>query len=271
MTWIDALPVNRRRGSYPRCLLLMQGNRADVAERLTRLVGIVDVLVSGDDYWMPTGTPVLLAPQRWDLAPAQEAKLGEDEGFLSPERRQEVTDWWLDVIAKANTPNWDVASTCRVSGKPGLILVEAKAHAAELSCAAKPNPRTPNGEKNDRRTRDAMAEANDALNRVRPGWRLSCDSHYQMANRFAWAWKLVSMGFPVVLVYLGFTNAVEMADRGEPFADGTAWEKMVRGHSAGIAPPGVWDSPMRVGGASIACCLRSTEISLPVRNAGGTV
>lgn len=271
MTWIDALPANRRRGSYPRCLLLMQGSRETAAERLTTLVGMAGVSVSADDCWMPTGIPVLVAPGKWDLAPAQEAKLGEDEGFLSPAHRQQVTDWWLEVVAKANTPNWDVASTCRIGGKPGLVLVEAKAHAAELSSAAKPRPSTPNGEKNDRRTRAAMAEANDALNRILPGWRLSCDTHYQMTNRFAWAWKLASIGVPVVLVYLGFTRAAEMADRGDPFADGTSWEKTVREHSAGIAPPSVWDSPMRVGDASIACCIRSTELSLPVRDAGGTV
>ena len=269
MTWIDALPANRRRGSYPRCLLLMEGSRDAVARRLTKLVGIADVSVSAEDHWMPTGIPALVAPGKWDLAPAQEAKLGESEGFLTPEKRQQVTGWWLEVVAKANTPNWDVASTCRIGGKPGLVLVEAKAHAAELSCAAKPKPSTPNGKKNDRRTRAAMAEADSALNGIVPGWRLSCDSHYQMANRFAWAWKLASMGVPVVLVYLGFTHAAEMADRGELFADGTAWEKTVREYSADIAPPSVWDRPMRVGDASVTCCIRSTEISLPTRTSGG--
>lgn len=269
MTWVNALPDKRRRGSYPRCLLLMQGGRETVAERLTKLVEIAGVSVSADDCWMPTGIPVLVAPGRWNLAPAKEAKLGEAEGFLSPECRQQVTDWWLEVIAKANTPNWDVASTCRVEGKPGLVLVEAKAHSAELSCTAKPKPDTANGEKNDRRTRTAMAEANDELNRILPGWRLSCDSHYQMANRFAWAWKLASMGVPVVLIYLGFTQAVEMADRGDPFEDGAAWEKAVREHSAGIAPPSVWDRPLHIGDTSITCCIRSTEIALPGRDAGG--
>jgi hypothetical protein len=269
MTWIDALPANRRRGSYPRCLLLMDGSRDAVAQRLTELVGIAGVSVSPNDCWMPTGIPVLVAPGEWDLGPAQEAKLGEAEGFLSPEHRQQVTGWWLEVVARANTPNWDVASTCRIGDKPGLVLVEAKAHGAELSSAAKPKPRTSNGEKNDRRTRAAMAEANGALNRILPGWRLSCDSHYQMANRFAWTWKLASMGVPVVLMYLGFTQTREMADRGEPFADGTAWEKTVREHSAAIAPSSVWDNPMRVGDASVTCCIRSTEISLPIRTAGG--
>jgi hypothetical protein len=269
MMWIDALPANRRRGSYPRCLLLMDAGRDVVAQRLTKLVSIPGVSVSPDDCWMPTGIPALLAPGKWDLGLAQEAKLGEDEGFLSPARRQRVTGWWLDVVAKANTPNWDVASTCRIAGRRGLLLVEAKAHAAELSSGAKPKPSTPNGEKNDRRTRAAMAEANGALNRILPGWRLSCDSHYQMANRFAWAWKLASMGVPVVLAYLGFTQAREMADRGEPFADGTAWEKTVRDYSAAIAPSSVWDNPMRVRDASATCCIRSTEISLPIPSAGG--
>lgn len=271
MTWIDALPANRRRGSYPRCLLLMEGSRDAVARRLTNLVGIADVSVSADDCWMPTGIPVMNAPGKWDLAPAQEAKLGEDEGFLTPERRQQVTDWWLEVVAKANTPNWDVASTCHIGHRPGLILVEAKAHSAELSSAAKPRPRTSNGAKNDRRTRESMAGANGALNRILPGWRLSCDSHYQMANRFAWAWKLASIGVPTVLMYMGFTRAAEMADRGEPFADGKAWEKAVREHSADIAPSSVWDDPILVAAVSVACCIRSTEFSLPARDTGGAV
>jgi hypothetical protein len=45
------------------------------------------------------------------------------------------------------------------------------------------------------------------------GWTLSRDSHYQLTNRFAWAWKLASMGVPVVLGYLGFQGAAEMKDR----------------------------------------------------------
>jgi len=38
MSWIEALARNRRRGSFPRCLLLMEGDRPAVAERLTGLV-----------------------------------------------------------------------------------------------------------------------------------------------------------------------------------------------------------------------------------------
>jgi crotonobetainyl-CoA:carnitine CoA-transferase CaiB-like acyl-CoA transferase len=43
-----------------------------------------------------------------------------------------------------------------------------------------------------------------------PGWSLSVDSHYQICNRFAWAWKIASLGVPVVLIAAIF--ATETAD-----------------------------------------------------------
>ena len=57
---------------------------------------------------------------------------------------------------------------------------------------------------------DAIQQANHGLEPLLPGWDLSRDSHYQLSNRFAWSWKIASMGVPVVLVYLGFLNADEM-------------------------------------------------------------
>ncbi len=59
----------------------------------------------------------------------------------------------------------------------------------------------------------AISEASLGLKDTMDGWNLSRDSHYQLANRFAWAWKLASMGVPVVLVYLGFLGAAEMGLR----------------------------------------------------------
>jgi len=41
---------------------------------------------------------------------------------------------WLAHSGKANTPNWDIANTCKVAGaEKSLLLIEAKAHAAELA------------------------------------------------------------------------------------------------------------------------------------------
>lgn len=47
MKWIAALPENRRRGSFPRCALFMEGEPAVVADRLTKLVGLPAFDVGG--------------------------------------------------------------------------------------------------------------------------------------------------------------------------------------------------------------------------------
>jgi hypothetical protein len=39
----------------------------------------------------------------------------------------------------ANTSDWDFASTCTVDGQKGLVLIEAKAYAAELDIKGKSN------------------------------------------------------------------------------------------------------------------------------------
>ena len=33
------------------------------------------------------------------------------------------------------------------------------------------------------------------------GWALPHEHHYQMASRFAWSWKLMEGGYPVILVF----------------------------------------------------------------------
>ena len=113
-------------GSRLRCLLLTHQPDAEVARLLTELVEPYAVVNADQDRWMPRG---FLDPD--------EAKLGEVSGFLSPNDRQPVTAWWLAVRRRVNTPNWDIASTCTIENRPGLILVEAKAHSAELSGAGK--------------------------------------------------------------------------------------------------------------------------------------
>lgn len=58
-----------------------------------------------------------------------------------------------------------------------------------------------------------------------------------MSNRFAWSWKLTELGIPVVLIYLGFLRATEMADRGSAIVDEADWRRQVLSHSAALFPP----------------------------------
>jgi hypothetical protein len=205
-------------------------------------------------HWLPQG-----------LGHPKEAKLGETPNLLSAEYREALTDWWLAVRPRANTPNWDLASTATVNGREGLVLVEAKAHTKELDTAGKllgPSA-SKNSVKNHQRITACIREANDALNGICPAWNLTTTSHYQLANRFAWSWKIVSLGIPVVLVYLGFLEANEMVDVGAPLEDADAWEKLVRHHGQGIVPDVAWDEPMLVGDVPLHACIRPLSQPIP--------
>lgn len=103
-----------------------------------------------------------------------------------PGLQQQLRDWWLAVPKRANTPNWDLASTCRIEGRQGLLLVEAKAHTKELSYDGKRTPDTENGRRNRKRIGSAIEEANADLEHVTgESWGISRDACYQLSNRFA--------------------------------------------------------------------------------------
>jgi hypothetical protein len=268
MKWLDALPRNRQRGSFPRCLLFVDGNQTIVADKLTKLVGLPDVYFEAKDFWMPQGLPVPKANDMWDMTAVEEAKLldsiGKSRHFLSDQQREELTKWWLAREAR-NTPNWDIASTCTIGERDGLLLVEAKAHEAELNQDGKPLDKvaSDSSKANHKRIGRAISAASAGLNTAMAGWNLSRDSHYQLANRFAWAWKLASMGVPVVLVYLGFICASEMKDRGEPFADSADWSRVVLKHSRNIVPEQAWGRDIEIGSNTIKPLIRVWKQELP--------
>jgi hypothetical protein len=150
-----------------------------------------------------------------------------------------------------------------VQGRSGLLLVEAKAHSNELHRDGK--GKNDNIE-NDGQIRSAIAGANLGLNAIQRGRNLTVDSHYQLCNRFGWAWKLSSLGIPVILVYLGFLNASEMSDRGHPFDSEADWERAMYDHSAGIVPKEAWGKPIAVSGTPLIPLIRSTLVRLGGQN-----
>ena len=208
---------------------------------------------------VPPDPPVLQRRHRGDRVSASdivaccraEAQFGYADQFLTADRRAALAQWWLAVPRRANTPNWDLVSTCQVAGqKQGLLLVEAKAHAGELSAAGKTLTKRPsvNSAQNDQRIRAAIAEANTRLGGQAQGWHLTTDTHYQMSNRFAWAWKLADLGVPVVLVYLGFLNADEMGYGA--FHSGDDWDRCLRDHAQGVVPAAAWNRRLEVRAGS---------------------
>lgn len=254
---LNALKLKERRGSKPRCHLLTHGAPEAVAEHLTALT-YPFATVSPSDSWMPQG-----------FADVTEARLPKASRLLPPDVRTALKHWWLAVAANAETPNWDIASTCTVDGRPGILLVEAKAHDRELRNeeggkkfdAARASQ---NSHRNHARIGSAIAEASTALeNETGLAWRLSRDNRYQMSNRFAWAWKLTNLGIPVVLIYAGFLNATEMSDIGKPISDAAEWWSLVTQHSEPLFPAAVWNRKWLSNGQPFIPLVRTANLPLP--------
>lgn len=238
---------DKLRGSLLRCLQITGLPRAEVARKITELARPSGAIVSHvTDIWMPNG---LMQPN--------EARIEREQEFLEADKREALKSWWLVKRRGANTPNWDIASTCMVDGVKGLILIEAKAHDKELSINGKSQPTTRNSAENYKRIGEAIQQANDGLKKILPGWSLTRDSHYQLCNRFAWAWKLASLGIPTALIYLGFLNATEMIDQGQPFSNSTAWDKCIRSHAKEIVPENAWERRLDIGGTPLWFLIRS--------------
>lgn len=247
---LQSLKPNQRAGSKPRCHLLTHGTPEQVANRLTKLIAPWGV-VAATDRWMPEGFDDI-----------EEAQLHKAQGLLDVNHYgQALLSWWLAVASPtAATPNWDIASTCTIEGKPGLLLVEAKAHRAEL----KPDDRCgARNKENFRRIGDAIRTANDDLNKVQDGWNLSHESHYQLCNRFAWSQKLATLGIPVVLVYLGFLKADEMQS---PFPNAQSWKNAVLKYAGEFVPGSVWGNKLILDDAPIYPLIRSMNIRLDANN-----
>ena len=260
--WWQAL--DKDKGSRPRCVLLTDGSSQEVAARLADLVGLSDVTVSERDLWLPMGKPSR-TNTGWDAKPSAEAQIHRDDGFVAAAVRRELAEWWLEVIGSTSkTPQWDIAATCSIEGRDGLILVEAKAHSNELSTDGKRKPGSDNGRKNHNRIGSAIAQANVGLQLAAGGsWALSRDKCYQLSNRFAWSWKLASLGVPVILIYVGFLNAKEMARYGAPFRSEDDWETTLRAYARRVSDDACWGRRIDVNGTPLRPLIRAIDVLFP--------
>lgn len=119
------------------------------------------------------------------------------------------SEWW----PARGGPAWDALALARATGSDlaTAILIEAKAHPMEFV-----------GPGMGATSARSIAKIKSALDecRLALGARAPLDvwtsSHYQLANRLAWAWKLTEAGQPTVFTYVGFAW-----DRSNIVASGT--------------------------------------------------
>jgi hypothetical protein len=225
-------------------------SKPSFADELVALCQPVNCSLTPESVWMPKG-----------YADAREARL---ESFAPralgvPELGRQLQTWWLKHPRGANTPNWDIALSCEIDRRPGLILVEAKANVPELSRGpkARANEASERRKENHARITMALAEASAALGSATDSVRLSADDCYQVSNRLAFSWRLASMGIPVVLLYLGFTGDEGIRDAGDPFADDAHWQAEFAKHLAAVAPTRWINSHVDCGAAGFWLLSRS--------------
>ncbi len=251
-------PTLRRteqRGSKPRCHLLTHGTREAVAARLTSLCEPY-ASVSASDKWMPGGFEDL-----------RECQLHRRSSVLDSELCEQLAAWWLPSDqSSGRTPNFDIASTCLVDCRPGILLVEAKAHVEELTRESAGRRLMSSSKEESQVKRDASHKTiGVAIESARVGldaqthlkFGIARDVCYQLSNRFAWAWKLADSGIPVVLVYLAFLNADDMATDGVAIKSQDEWRDVVLSHSVGVVPETIWNREIDVNGTTFVALIRS--------------
>jgi len=204
--------------------------------------------------------PNLFYPNGYDQP--DEIRLGRWKESHRYETYKKLLDWWLVHKRNANTPNWDLVVECNIQDSPGLILVEAKANTAELKSSGKTlaNNSSENSVENHAHIKHAIAEACEFLQKKTKEINISINSHYQLSNRIAYSWKLASLGFNVVLVYLGFTKDEGIKDVGEPIENHKHWQRIMKNYSQNIFPLSVFDTWINCGSGSIYVTLRSRPI-----------
>jgi len=170
--------------------------------------------------------------------------------------------WWLCHERGANTPNWDLAVGCQIEGRPGLVLVEAKANELELKSEGKPLEKdaSRNSQENHAQIKAAIAEASGVLNERGIPNKIDRDTHYQLSNRIAFTWKLASLGIPTVLVYLGFVGDSGIEDVSPAFASLQHWTGSFRSYASEIAPETMFERRLEMGAAPAWCLVRSRPV-----------
>jgi hypothetical protein len=251
---VAALELQAVRGSRKHVLNWLESPR--FLDDLNAMLQPSGATVSRGDLWQPRG---------W-LDPAEaklDMPLAERTGGLFDSERLQA--WWLAHPGVANVPNWDLVSTCRIDGRTGLVLVEAKAHENELSGAGKRAPTRPDrSEANHQRIGDAIEEARLALRDEIPGIRISRDVAYQFSNRVAHAWWLARHArVPVVLLYLGFVGDDDMP---KPFATDDAWQARFRTYAQTVMPDPALERRIPAGEAHFTILPRSIPVPADQRH-----
>lgn len=167
-----ALKERRNKGSRKHLLrFLDDSSYPKVMSKLLRCHGAPYAIVSEGDKRQPLGTR---AHDEWEIP-----KFCREHGFEWLDVTQ-VERWWLPLQPKMpKGPTWDLLSTCTIKDKPGLLLVEAKAHERELCRTGKSKPSgSAQSAANDLQIRNRLAEVSKELRSRNWDVDVNAERHY---------------------------------------------------------------------------------------------
>jgi hypothetical protein len=238
------------RGSRKHILDLLDSDRAFTI--LKNLFADTNVHFRNEENYQPKGREV---PEEWTLRKFCKAYYSGQFDY------QAFDNWW--VPDQYHNPQWDLLTTCTIKGKNGILLVEAKANDKELVEDGKQLDAKASEQSkiNHGKIGDCIAEAAQGLNKHIEYIGISRDTHYQLSNRVASAWKLAQCGLPTVLLYLGFTGDEGIRDAGEPFVDNNHWQRVMGAYMVGVLPLHFPNKSIEVeGGATMQMFIKSISV-----------
>jgi hypothetical protein len=238
-----------RRGSRRHVLDLV--GRPDFVPVMNGLLAPVEAALCDDAPRRPLGES---EPQEYDVR-----SFCREYPPMGVELRA-LKDWW--VAEEFTGPTWDLLAQCSVAGRPGLLLMEAKAHESELDWGGKrlAIEASAQAKANHARIEKCIAEAEKWYRRtVSAQCHITATSHYQLANRLAAAEVLARCGVNAILVYVGFTGDTYFSDylRGE-----THWHRCMGAYLHGVLPLS-WTSTrtQHEGGGSVSLVVAALPVA----------
>jgi hypothetical protein len=251
----DPLPFESEYQGSRRHILDLLG-RSDWTSQLNDLIAVPDIALCSDPYPIPTGhwaageTDLDTYIRRHCVGVWPQAEMQLDRGR-----------WWAPN--GGTRPQMDLICRLKVNQKDGLLFVEAKAHEGELDWGGKPldDDASQGSRENHENIVRQIERAKEEFNRsVGSGFNLSIYSHYQLVNRLTYLWQIASLGIPVVLLYLGFTNDEYFPS--DYLRDDRHWQRVMGGYMQGIVPHGFPERRHQVAkGASLELLVRSLPLS----------
>lgn len=238
--------ISRRKGSWLHIRDLVVA--PDYLTKFEALLG---------QHGLPVTDIVCWHPNRYDSREYTVSLFLKSCWTVMADQLEDLNQWWVRHGGK--TPTWDLLCLGQVDGKPGIVLVEAKAHLGEMNSPkgrSKSNPKK--SAENWTQIQGRMKDALTALGTTGADALSLGGEHYQFVNRLTWAHKLANDGLPVVLVYLGFTD--DRCWPKDPIVSGS-WRKAVASHAQGVLPIGFDDRAHEFGKGKL--WFRTVEMPVP--------